>query len=332
MSAELGLCTVALERVDLPPMTSSATFCWDGMNAVSRCKELHKGPEPDHLDRQFAPSLRDASSQTQCQTSMGGPPGPSLTSGNMFCTPSLPLQAIDWEREAEGLTFYVDPRLLMATTHYVIPGATGELMWVCRKEHAQSITLYVHPLLIIHIGYESPHTNRIEIIPHFHASDPLFHHIILVLKAEIEAESMAACLYAELLTNALTVHLLRRYATCKPPTGACTSGLSKPKLDRIAAYIEAHLAHELSLIELAAVAQMSPDHFARLFRQATGRTPHQYVIMCRIECAKRFLVETELPILDIAHQVGFADQSHFTAIFRKHVNTTPKHYRDGAKR
>jgi AraC-like DNA-binding protein len=307
MCAELALSRVALERVDLPPMTSSATFHWDSMSALSRCKELHTGPEPDHPDRQFVPSLRDASSQTRCQTSVGRLPGPSLTSGNMPCTPSLPLQAIDWEREAEGLTFYVDPRLLMATTDYLIPGTTGELVWVCRKEHAQSITLYLHPLLIIHTGYESPHTNRVEIIPHFHASDLLFHHITLVLKAEIEAESMAARLYAELLTNAPAVHLLRRYATCKPPTGACTSGLSKPKLHRIAAYIEAQLAHELSLIELATVAQMSADHFARLFRQATGRTPHQYVIMCRIVRAKQLLVETELPILDIAHQVGFTD-------------------------
>jgi AraC-like DNA-binding protein len=332
MSAELGLCRVALERVDLPPMTSSATFYWDGMSAVSQCKELRTGPEPDHPDRQFAPSLRDASSRTQCQTSVGQLPGLSLASGNMVCTPSLPLQAIDWEREAAGLTFYVEPRLLMATAHHLMPGATGELVWVYRKEHAQSIVLYLHPLLIIHTGYESPHTNRIEIIPHFGSSDPLFHHIILVLKAEIEAESMATRLYAELLTNALAVHLLRRYATCKPPTGACISGLSKPKLHRIAAYIEAQLAHELSLIELATVAQMSADHFARLFRQATGRTPHQYVIMCRIERAKQLLVETELPILDIAHQVGFTDQSYFTAIFRKHVNTTPKHYRDDAKR
>jgi AraC-like DNA-binding protein len=332
MSAELGLCKVALERVDLPPMTSSATFYWDGMNTVPLSVESHTGPEPDHPDRQPAPSLRDASSQAQCQTSMGGPSGQPLTMGGMGRVPTLPLQTVDWEREAEGLTIYLDPKLLMATTRYLIPGAAGELIWVCREEHTQSITLYAHPLLIVHAAYESPHIDRVEVVPHFHADDPLLHHIILVLKAEIEAESMVARLYAELLTNALAVHLLRRYATCRPLTGACPSGLSKPKIHRMAAYIEAHLAHELSLIELAAVAQMSPDHFARLFRQATGRTPHQYVIMCRIERAKRLLVETTLPIIDISYQVGFTDQSYFTAVFRKHVSTTPKAYRANTQR
>jgi AraC family transcriptional regulator len=247
------------------------------------------------------------------------------------CVSPPSLQTVDWEREAEGLTIYLDPKLLMATTRYLIPGATGELIWVYRRGRAQSITLYVHPLLILHAAYESPHTNRVEIMPHLDAGDPLLDHIILVLKAEIEAQSMVARLYAELLTNTLAVHLLRRYATCRPPTGACTRGLSKPKLDHMAGYIEAHLAHDLSVIELATVAQMSPDHFARLFRQATGRTPHQYVIMCRLERAKRLLMETELPILDIGHQVGFTDQSYFTAVFRKHVATTPKGYRDGTK-
>jgi AraC family transcriptional regulator len=72
---------------------------------------------------------------------------------------------------------------------------------------------------------------------------------------------------------------------------------------------------------------MSPDHFGRLFRDATGRTPHQYVIMCRIERAKHLLVETALPIIDIGRQVGFTDQSYFTAVFRKLMASTPKAYR-----
>ena len=134
------------------------------------------------------------------------------------------------------------------------------------------------------------------------------------------------------MTNALAVHLLRRYETCRPPAGACPGGLSKPKLRRTTAYIEAHLAHELSLTELAAVAQTSPAHFARLFKQETGRTPLQYVIMCRIERAKQLLRETEWPIIEIGHQVGFTDQSYFTAVFRKYVATTPKAYRGDTQR
>ena len=60
-------------------------------------------------------------------------------------------------------------------------------------------------------------------------------------------------------------------------------GLTPSKLQRTTAYIQAHLEHALSLVELAAVTQTSPAHFAHLFKQATGQTPHQYVILCRME-------------------------------------------------
>jgi AraC family transcriptional regulator len=247
--------------------------------------------------------------------------------GEMGLARSCPPQTIDWEREAASLTVSLDPGLLLTAAPEVILRATGELVWVRREGHDQSIALYVHPLLIIHVASEPLHADRVQIVPHFHAGDPLLHHIRLVLQVAIEAEGVARCLYAEVLTTALAVHLLRRYRTCRPPAGACTGGLSKPKLQRTTEYIETHLAHELALTEIAAVAQTSLAHFARLFKQATGQTPHQYVTRRRIERAKRLLTETEWPLIDIGHQVGFTDQSYFTAVFRRYVGTTPKGYR-----
>jgi AraC family transcriptional regulator len=105
-------------------------------------------------------------------------------------------------------------------------------------------------------------------------------------------------------------------------------GLTPSKLQRTTAYIQAHLAHALSRGELAAVTQTSPPHFAHLFKQATGQTPHQYVILCRMERAKHLLTETTLLLHEIGARVGYADHHHFTAIFRQHVGTTPKIYRD----
>jgi AraC family transcriptional regulator len=77
---------------------------------------------------------------------------------------------------------------------------------------------------------------------------------------------------------------------------------------------------------------MSPAHFARLFKQATGRTPHQYVLHCRLEHAKQLLAETTLPLSEIACQVGCADHSHLTRLFRRYVGLSPKAYRTATQR
>ncbi len=68
---------------------------------------------------------------------------------------------------------------------------------------------------------------------------------------------------------------------------------------------------------------MSPSHFTRVFRAATGRSPHQYVLGQRLERARRALLTTDTAIADIAGACGFADQSHLTRTMRRHLGLTP---------
>ena len=65
-------------------------------------------------------------------------------------------------------------------------------------------------------------------------------------------------------------------------------------------YISDRLEEELSLNELAAIAQLSPYHFSRAFKQSTGISPHQYVIQCRVERAKQLLRQGKMSIGEIA--------------------------------
>jgi AraC family transcriptional regulator len=78
------------------------------------------------------------------------------------------------------------------------------------------------------------------------------------------------------------------------------------------------------LAELAAIVRLSQYHFAHLFKQSTGISPHQYLIRWRIERAKQLLAMGNLSIAAIAQTVGFASQGHFTYHFKRLVGVTPR--------
>ena len=257
---------------------------------------------------------------------------PAAPTRDISLLPSFPALAIDWVTEAACLTFYLDPGLVLPTVPDAIPGATGTLMWVHGKRDEMCITPTVHPALLVHTAYESLQVQYAELVPHLPLDDPLLRHMALVLQTTVEAEGVAGCLYAEALANALAVHLLSRYAIGGHLDLPFHGGLTPSKLQRTITYILAHLEYKLSLTDLAAVAQMSSAHFARLFKCAIGQTPHQYVITCRMERAKHLLTETTLPLHEICARVGYADQSHFTALFRQYIATTPKAYRDATSK
>ena len=286
MSGDSGLYRVAAERIPLPPIAAYAAFEWDGIEMAYPFIKPRSGTELGCPHLPSVPSFTLASWQVPCLTTAARHASSSLIDSEIGCADSSPSQPIDWEKEVSSLTIYLDPRLLLAAAHDMVPRVTGELVWVYRRGRAQLISLYVHPVLLVGVTYESPRFDPVEIILHPHSGDPLLYHITLVLKAAIDTGGMAGRLYTESITNALAIHLLRRFTACGAPAEACPGGLPKSKLRRVTEYVEAHLDYKLSLPEIAAVVQMSPDHFARLFRQAMGRTPHQYVVTRRIERAK----------------------------------------------
>jgi AraC family transcriptional regulator len=170
--------------------------------------------------------------------------------------------------------------------------------------------------------------DRLELPHNFGTRDPLIEHVGLALGADLTAPEGGSRLFAESAAQLLVVHLLRHYATVTHPVREYTGGLSRATLRRVLEFIEAHLDTELSLTAMATTVGMSPYHFARLFKQSTGQSPHQYVINRRVAQAKHLLTTTELPIAAIAYRLGFASQSHLARHFRQRTGVTPKAYRD----
>ncbi|VVP13621.1 HTH-type transcriptional activator Btr [Pseudomonas fluorescens] len=90
--------------------------------------------------------------------------------------------------------------------------------------------------------------------------------------------------------------------------------------------LQAHLAAPPSLEELAAAVNLSPFHFARVFRRATGMPPHTWLMQQRIARARALLQGGCLP-LEVATQLGFADQSHLSRQFKQVYGVGPGAYR-----
>ena len=72
---------------------------------------------------------------------------------------------------------------------------------------------------------------------------------------------------------------------------------------------------------------MSPAHFSRSFKAATGSAPHEYVSLQRLDLAKRLLLTSDRLLIDIAYATGFSSQANFNRAFRRAVGTTPGAYR-----
>ncbi len=314
--------SIVVARATLLPPEADTPLHWDGRSGMCR----DGGPPPGS-----APGPPSAFQAT-------GPPAtasgarPCWPTSAIGLAPAVSPQAIAWDQEAARMTFVLDRGFLADATPAGVPHATGELVWGHWSGQMESRPLLVDPVLLVHAPYPSHQADRVAMVPALPAHDPLLHHIALVLQAAIAGEGAAGQVYAEALADALAVHFLRRYAAAAPPLQEGTGALARYKLRRVIAYIEDHLTQALSVVTLATVAQTSPAHFARLFKQATGLAPHQYVLQCRIAHAKRLLAETEVPLSAIGPQIGCADQSHFTALFRTHVSMTPKAYRDHTRR
>lgn len=190
---------------------------------------------------------------------------------------------------------------------------------------AQFMVLAIEPALLQQIGQDWVNPDRIELLPRLmDEQDSLIYSLFLTFKEEVEQGGMGSHLLVDSLKAALAVHLLRNYCATQPKRAGYSNGLSAAQLRLVTDYINEHLHQDLKLDEIAAIVQISPYHFLRLFKQRLGITPHQYILQRRVNQAKNLLQHGQLTLADIAIQTGFCDQSHLTRCFKRMVGVTPK--------
>jgi AraC family transcriptional regulator len=176
-----------------------------------------------------------------------------------------------------------------------------------------------------HWGADS---SKVELKKQFLIRDPVIEAITLNLAREAASGSPTGQLYVESGCEFLAHHLIYRYSTMSPTPPRSMGGLSSRRLRLVLEYIEDTLGQPIKLRELAALFGISTRHFERAFRQSTGSSPHAYVMDRRLHRARELLINRpELPIEQIALQLGFSSSSHFSLAFRRQTRLTPTDFR-----
>jgi AraC family transcriptional regulator len=171
-----------------------------------------------------------------------------------------------------------------------------------------------------------------EFKPRLYFRDPELWAIAAKLKEQGGNAAAGQKQYAESLSILLAHELLRLNNDAtgeRSDANHARGGLAGWQRNRVADFVEEHLAENVPLAALAELARLSPFHFSRAFKQSFGAPPHRYLIGRRIERAKTLLAGADRSVTEIGLAVGFAETSSFTSAFRRHTGMTPTIYRRG---
>ena len=157
--------------------------------------------------------------------------------------------------------------------------------------------------------------------------DPAAQQLMTLLIADANESHTTERLYTEYLTHALAVRMLFLGRSTRPQTNhRGTYGLPRHVLRRIIERMRC-FSCDLSLQALANESGYSRVHFVRMFRAATGYSPHNYLLNLRLERARELLKNPSLSLIGIALDCGFSSHSHMSRLFHKSVGVTPSAYR-----
>ena len=274
------------------PYLSRKIVEWPGMIRVHRA-HVRAGRMLEHVNEFHEVNVAlSGSIRTHKICAVGRRVTTSSPGGNICITPAGQPIAADWSGELDNLGMFLNAAFVTKTATENGFSANVEFLEINKKQDA----------LIQSLG-------------------------LALLETAAKGDSLGN-LYAESLIQTFALHVLSNYTNATPVPVVSAGGLSGYRLNRVLEFIDANVENEISLADLAEVADLSAFHFSRAFRKSTGKTPQQHVMQQRLERAKLLLARPDLPIVEVSLRSGFKNQSHFTSWFRKYTNFTPKLWRD----
>jgi AraC family transcriptional regulator len=210
------------------------------------------------------------------------------------------------------------------------PGTPTEIRWRSESsEPVETIHLHIDDAFFRRVAADCGRGDpqAIEITNALSEADPLIERLLGALVPQLREPDPSGHMFADAAAEMVAIHLLQRYSTMPVVMVRGTETISRKKLRQVEDFVDANLAENVTLNEMARVACMSVFHFARSFKQSTGETPHAFVRLRKLEHAKRLLAETDWDVRRVARAVGYRNGSHFAAVFRDKSGVAPAAYR-----
>lgn len=213
---------------------------------------------------------------------------------------------------------------LAAGAFVVIP--PGQPTW-WRTPDGSSRVLHVHldPAFLERLGDGTALTFKRPVLA---ARNELAEPLGWALAAAVRTPAAQSGLFVDHVLQALALAALREdgWPAHAAPRRA-SGGLAPWQVRRVTDHLMAHLAEDVSLGDLAALAGLSPYHFCRAFSATTGMPPHRWRLERRMERVRDLLVSTDLSVTQVAAMVGYDDPGRLAAAFRKSTGVTPTEFR-----
>jgi AraC family transcriptional regulator len=213
-----------------------------------------------------------------------------------------------------------------------IPGGsvfvTGRdpITWIRIQEITEALEIYLDRDLLRSLGSGGPEFEAAAA-----ARDGTVLAICSILKRVHAAGTELTDIAASTLAHRLAGHMLVHYGHDPRLPEPAGGRLDRVTVDRVTEFVDAGLVGPLTLDRLAAVASMSPFHFARAFRASTGLAPHQFVMARRVHRATTLLLGSGDAVTEIARAVGLSNAGHFRRVFRRHMGVLPGDLRQNSK-
>jgi AraC family transcriptional regulator len=163
--------------------------------------------------------------------------------------------------------------------------------------------------------------------PNFGARDLVMFGLAQALAAAMQQPGDGTAMFCDYIALAFFAHIVRAYGSVSAVEKNASGGLAPWQLQRARDFMNANLAGDPSISQVADECGLSSSYFVRAFKQTMGAPPHRWITKQRVERAKELLKDPRCELADIALLCGFVDQSHFTRVFSRSEGHSPGRWR-----